>query len=165
MKGNSKRTSGNSLSRLGVQNKDLCAASQTVLIRVELSSARRLTFPLSPAFSSIFFPLFLLLPQRKKWYNCPPLQNTRTNKRYPNKIEADLKKQMRKWQQLRANLLYGDWLFFFISGLVSFHFRFESRKKWKLTTDFFFHFSEKIKIRQIFFFSFFYVKKKNENRT
>ena len=30
MKGNSKRTSGNSLSPLGVQNKDLCAASQTV---------------------------------------------------------------------------------------------------------------------------------------
>ena len=34
LKGNSKRTSGNSLSPLGVQNKDLCAASQTVLIRV-----------------------------------------------------------------------------------------------------------------------------------
>ena len=34
VEGNSKRTSGNSLSRLGVQNKDLCAASQTVLIRV-----------------------------------------------------------------------------------------------------------------------------------
>ena len=29
-----KRTSGNSLSLLGVQNKDLCAALQTVLIRV-----------------------------------------------------------------------------------------------------------------------------------
>ena len=34
VEGNSKRTSGNSLSPLGVQNKDLCAASQTVLIRV-----------------------------------------------------------------------------------------------------------------------------------
>ena len=45
LKGNSKRTSGNSLSPLGVQNKDLCAASQTVLIRVWLSSARRLRQP------------------------------------------------------------------------------------------------------------------------
>ena len=34
LKGNSKRTSGNSLSLLEVQNKDPCAASQTVLIRV-----------------------------------------------------------------------------------------------------------------------------------
>ena len=34
LKGNSKRTSGNSLSPLGVQNKDLCAASQTVLTGV-----------------------------------------------------------------------------------------------------------------------------------
>ena len=42
--GNSKRTSGNSLSPLAVQSKDLCAASQTVLIRVFLSSARRLCF-------------------------------------------------------------------------------------------------------------------------
>ena len=31
VEGNSKRTSGNSLSLLGVQNKDLCTASQTVL--------------------------------------------------------------------------------------------------------------------------------------
>ena len=43
-KGNSNHTSGNSLSPLGVQNKDLCAALQTVLIRVKLSSARRLRF-------------------------------------------------------------------------------------------------------------------------
>ena len=42
VEGNLKRTSGNSLSPLGVQNKDLCAASQTVLIIVKLSSARRL---------------------------------------------------------------------------------------------------------------------------
>ena len=34
LKINSKRTSGNSMSPLGVQNKDLCAASQTLLIRV-----------------------------------------------------------------------------------------------------------------------------------
>ena len=34
VKGNSKRTSGNSLSPLGVQNKDVYAALQTVLTRV-----------------------------------------------------------------------------------------------------------------------------------
>ena len=34
LKGNSKRTSGHSLSPLEIQNKDLCAASQTVLVRV-----------------------------------------------------------------------------------------------------------------------------------
>ena len=55
MKGNSKRTSGNSLSPLVVQNKDLCAASQTVLIRVLLSSARRLGNQLwKPEMSAVF---------------------------------------------------------------------------------------------------------------
>ena len=42
MKGNSKRTSGNSLSPLGAQNKDIGAASQTILTWVRLRQRRRL---------------------------------------------------------------------------------------------------------------------------
>ena len=47
MKGNSKRTSGNSLNPLGAQNKDLAAASQTLLNEVKLRLQRRLV-QLSP---------------------------------------------------------------------------------------------------------------------
>ena len=42
MKGNSKRTSGNSLNPLGAQNKDLGTASQTLLIEVKFRLRRRL---------------------------------------------------------------------------------------------------------------------------
>ena len=42
LKGNSKRTSGNSLSPLGAQNKDIGAASQTILTWVRLRQRRRL---------------------------------------------------------------------------------------------------------------------------
>ena len=45
MKGNSKRTSGDSLSPLAAQNKDLCAASQTLLTGVKLRLQRRLPLP------------------------------------------------------------------------------------------------------------------------
>ena len=41
MKGNSKRTSGNSLSPLGAQNKELGTASQTLLTEVKLRGLRR----------------------------------------------------------------------------------------------------------------------------
>ena len=44
MKGNSKHTSVNSLSRLGAQNKDLGAALQTLLTEVSLRLRRRLHF-------------------------------------------------------------------------------------------------------------------------
>ena len=47
MKGNSKRTSGNSLNPLRAQNKDLAAASQTLLNEVKLRLQRRLV-QLSP---------------------------------------------------------------------------------------------------------------------
>ena len=43
MKGNSKRTSGSSLRALGTQNKDIGAASQTLLTVVKLRLRRRLT--------------------------------------------------------------------------------------------------------------------------
>ena len=43
MKGNSKRISGNSLSPLGAQNKDSCAASQTSLTEFKIASARQAT--------------------------------------------------------------------------------------------------------------------------
>ena len=43
MKGNSKRTSGNSLSPLGAQNKDIGAASRTLLTEVKLHLRRRLS--------------------------------------------------------------------------------------------------------------------------
>ena len=42
LKGNSKRISGNSLSPLGAQNKDLGATSQTLLNGVKLRLLRRL---------------------------------------------------------------------------------------------------------------------------
>ena len=42
MKGNLKRTSGNLLSPLGVQNKDLSNASQTILPEVKLRMPQRL---------------------------------------------------------------------------------------------------------------------------
>ena len=42
LKGNSKRTSGNLLSLLGAQNKDVVAASQTLLTEVRLRLLRRL---------------------------------------------------------------------------------------------------------------------------
>ena len=45
MKGNSKRTSGVSLSPLGAQNEDLGAALQTLLTEVSLRLRRRLHFP------------------------------------------------------------------------------------------------------------------------
>ena len=44
LKGNSKRISGNSLSPLGAQNKDLGATSQTLLNGVKLRLLRRLCF-------------------------------------------------------------------------------------------------------------------------
>ena len=44
LKGNSKRISGNSLSLLGAQNKDLGATSQTLLNGVKLRLLRRLCF-------------------------------------------------------------------------------------------------------------------------
>ena len=43
MKGNSKRTSGNSLSPLGAQNKYIGAASRTLLTEVKLHLRRRLS--------------------------------------------------------------------------------------------------------------------------
>ena len=46
MEGNSKRTSGNSFTPLGAQNKDIGAASQTLLTRVKLRLRRRLHFML-----------------------------------------------------------------------------------------------------------------------
>ena len=39
MKGNSKRTSGNPLSPLGAQNKDISTASQTLLTEVKITHA------------------------------------------------------------------------------------------------------------------------------
>ena len=42
MKGNSKRTFGNSFTPLGVQNKDIGAASQTLLTEVKLRLRRKL---------------------------------------------------------------------------------------------------------------------------
>ena len=42
MKGNSKRTFGNSFTPLGAQNKDIGAASQTLLTEVKLRLRRRL---------------------------------------------------------------------------------------------------------------------------
>ena len=42
VKGNSKRTSGNSFTPLGAQNKDVGAASQTLLTEVKLRLPRRL---------------------------------------------------------------------------------------------------------------------------
>ena len=42
MKGNSKRSSCNSLSPLGVQNKDLVAASQTLITKVKSRLRRKL---------------------------------------------------------------------------------------------------------------------------
>ena len=42
LKGNSTRTSGNLLSLLGAQNKDVAAASQTLLTEVRLRLLRRL---------------------------------------------------------------------------------------------------------------------------
>ena len=46
VKGNSKRTSGNSFTPLGAQNKDIGAASQTLLTEVKLRLPRRLHFML-----------------------------------------------------------------------------------------------------------------------
>ena len=45
LKGNSKRTSGNSLSPLGAQNKDFGGALQTLLTGVKLRPRRRLGNP------------------------------------------------------------------------------------------------------------------------
>ena len=62
MKGNSKRTSGNSLSQLGAQNKDIGAASQTLLTEVKLHLRRRLSeWVFSFFFTVINFSLFYLL--------------------------------------------------------------------------------------------------------
>ena len=47
LKGNSKRISGNSLSPLGAQNKDMGAASPMLLTGVELRMRRRLHFRLT----------------------------------------------------------------------------------------------------------------------
>ena len=49
MKGNSKRTSGNSLSRLGSQTKDIGAPSQTLLTEFKLRLGCRLVRTLSVA--------------------------------------------------------------------------------------------------------------------
>ena len=43
MKGNSKRTSGNSLSLLGARIKDISAALQASLIKFKIASARQAT--------------------------------------------------------------------------------------------------------------------------
>ena len=53
LKGNSKRISGNSLSPLGAQNKDLGATSQTLLNGVKLRLLRRLCFRFFEAMSQV----------------------------------------------------------------------------------------------------------------
>ena len=54
MKGNSKHTSGNSLTPFGAQNKNISAASQTLLTKVKLHLRRRLSEWVFFLFSSFF---------------------------------------------------------------------------------------------------------------
>ena len=54
LKGNSKRISGNSLSPLGAQNKDISTASQTLLTNVRLCLRGRLPKTSNPIFKTSF---------------------------------------------------------------------------------------------------------------
>ena len=125
------------------------------------------TSPPSPAF---FFTLPSTLPSpspEKKNYIIV-LHCKTSNKRYPNKIEAGLKKLMTAIA--RESIV--SWLVVLLYFRVSFvSFPFLVQKEMKIVPRFIFflifHFSEKKKkFDTDFLFSFFYVqKKRNENRT